>query len=364
MASVVVLGGCGSSGGDTGEPEPGVGSLVEVAPGPLSSRDGAVVAAVDRTVIVFGGESDLCPPTADCALPNRPPFVDGAAYDVETDMWRAIADAPAGVRDIRAAVVDGVVHAFVQCALSPRCPTGPMTMAYDVGADEWSELAPIPGRGWHEPVGFEGDLFAISVTDEVGEPDYRYDRAKDRWVELPPAPMAAAFDRYGVVVNGSLVLYGSPIKGDDPAKLVARFEPTTGEWVALASAPGAGWQPFAVEDSVVLNPHFPDAAGGIHDPHADQWSPLPPPPDSESWRNDIAGVIGANAARYQESSGWALDLVTEQWIEIAIPDARVVSGESVIAIGRDLFVFGGHYWDDDETLVEGATWLWSPDPSG
>jgi hypothetical protein len=97
-----------SCGGDarenatSSEPEPPrtvtqPGAWEQLPAPPLSGRVSALVAAVGDEIVVAGGWSWLCPPGADCVAPSTPPYVDGAAYDVSSGQWRAIADAPRGI---------------------------------------------------------------------------------------------------------------------------------------------------------------------------------------------------------------------------------------------------------------------------
>ncbi len=327
--------------------------------GPLGPRNDAVVAAVDLDVLVVGGNNFFCPPTADCASPEIAPLIDGAVFSTETLEWRPVADAPFGIDRAEAATIGTAVYAITQCEKHPSCPRGRAMVRYDLGSDEWSTLAAVPGMGYHQLVPVDGELYAISITDETLEPDHRYKAESDTWVALESAPMPPAFDRFAVDVAGRLILYGSPIDGEERDKFVASYDPANDAWTELSRAPSGGWQVFDVDDSIVLNPHFGSEPGGLHDVSTDTWSPLPTPPSSDRWRGDIAGVIGDGHASYESADGWMLDLRNGEWIEVGPTDAAP-SGASVATVGDALFVAGGHHWTDDEVRVDGGAFLWRP----
>ncbi len=76
---------------------------------PLSPRANAQSVWSGREVIVLGGETRPCPPSADCAIVSDG-LRDGAAYDPGTNSWRAIPPAPVAVGPgDRLVVADGVV---------------------------------------------------------------------------------------------------------------------------------------------------------------------------------------------------------------------------------------------------------------
>ncbi len=68
----------------------------ELPSAPLSPRANAQAVWTGQEVIVLGGETQPCPPNADCVSAS-PLLRDGAAYDPATDSWHPIAKAPVPV---------------------------------------------------------------------------------------------------------------------------------------------------------------------------------------------------------------------------------------------------------------------------
>lgn len=353
IASAVLLG-CGNDGSAVSSSDWSAFDL-----GPLGARSDPVVVAIDLEVLVVGGNNFICPPNADCASPDEAPLRDAAIFDTETLEWRAAADAPFGIDHGEAATVDTAAYVITQCEKHPSCPRGRAMVRYDAGSDAWTTLAAVPGTGYHQLVPVGGELYAVSATDEAPAADYRYKVEADTWVALDPAPMPPVFDRFGVDVGGSLVVYGAPLDGDDRDKFVASYDPVENTWAPLRRAPSGGWQVFDVDDTVVLNPHFGSEAGGVHEVSTDTWSPLPAPPSSDRWRGDIAGVIGEGQASYAYAGGWMLDLRNGAWLEVG-PNNANSSGASLTTVGDALFVAGGHHWTDSDELVEAEAFLWRP----
>ena len=77
-------------------PSHDTGHWRELPAPPLSPRANAQAVWTGHEVVVVGGETEPCPPGADCAiLPDD--LRDGAAYDPGTDRWHRIAQAPVSV---------------------------------------------------------------------------------------------------------------------------------------------------------------------------------------------------------------------------------------------------------------------------
>jgi hypothetical protein len=353
---LVFSAGCGS--GD-GVPAAGPGSGWERLPdGPLGGRVGATVVGLgEDRVVVVGGWEWLCPPGADCGLPDVPMRADGAVVDLRTGEWRAIADAPYGFTDAVAAESGGELFVLTACRVGPGCDGSTELLRYDVAADRWSTAAaPGAGRGSAlVPVGPR--LLAVSGSDERGDehPDRLYDPRRDRWEYLPDDPLPEVFDRFAVVDGDRVLVFGSIVDSD--TKLAASYDLGTRAWTRLPDAPSHGYQAWPVGREVWLNGHFGNEGGAVLDLETDTWRALPDGnPDDQG---DLAGVVGAEEASYEYDHGWVRDVVADRWVEI--PDhAPTTSGESVAAVGSDLVVIGGQDWGrsgDDGRLVDEA-WVW------
>ena len=379
-AVLLLLGGAGVGCGDTSSDDASGGPVRPAAsspasssgakgrweqlpPPPLSGRTGAVAAWTGDEVVVVGGWTYLCPPAADCVAPTEPPFTDGAAFDPASRTWREIAPAPVGVVHASTAVIGGDVYVLHD----------QQAMRYRPADDEWDVLPSLPGAGGHRLVASAGAVIAASTSDEQEErPDWRLDLVDGTglaWEELPDDPLPPSYDRFLVAVDDRLLLFAKPLGGgEDLARVQAAVLESTGEseWRPLPDAPGSGFQAWAIDGRVVLNPHFgPAAGGGVFDVAAQTWAPLPAPPEADTWRGDMAGVLGSAGAEFEYTSGWVLDLAAERWLEIPTHDGHPTGDDFDVAkaaIGRGLFTFGGARWEDgaEGRLVADAWWWESP----
>ncbi len=357
-AGVLVLAGAGC-GADAASPSGAAGRWERLPPPGISGRVDATVAAVGNTIIVAGGWDFLCPPEADCALPTTPPFADGAALNLATGRWRRIADAPVGFRAAVTAVLGADVYALSQCDQGPTCPAGRVLLRYRSEANEW-DLLPAPDDLGSQGLVAVGDgVVAYSQSDERGsQPDYRFLAAEGRWVPLPDDPLPPVYDRFALEYGGRLMLFGTPLGGDEPStKLAAAYDPGTNAWAELAASGTVGFQVWRAGPSLYLNPHFRTAGGGIYDPELNRWRPLPNPP-----HHDLAGVIADHEATYAQASGWVLDTRSENWLEIEPRPAPVEVFDMVTAAapGQRMVVFGGQTWWSGEGQLVDDTWLWTP----
>lgn len=359
ISCVVALGGGACPGSNIDESSKVASSWQKLPPPPLSGRIGSLVAAVDDRLIVVGGWEFLCPPGANCVGPDGPPLSDGAAYDLATERWTAIADAPAGLVGLATAVVGMDVYALSQCDSGPRCSAGRALLRYRSDDDEWDTL---PAPDWvsnHVMVALADGVVAYSRSDERGSlPDYRYYAEESRWDELPDDPISPAFDRFLVQYDDRLLLFGSPLPpGREETKLAAAYDMETRTWEELTDSGTQGYQVWRAGDLLYLNSHFGPEGGGIYDPIADAWSPLPDPPT-----HDMAGIIGDDEATYEYAAGWVLDTRTATWIEVEqrSPDGEVY--DEVVAATADgaLFVFGGQTWSGGKGTLLNDAWLWTP----
>jgi hypothetical protein len=338
-----------------GTPEPSH-SWTKTPDSPLSGRVHSLVAAVGDTIVVAGGWEALCPPGADCVLPENPPFADGAAYDASTGQWKFIADAPVGLRHPATAVVGDDIYALSQCESGPTCPAGRALLRYRSGADEWDQLPGPDETGSYGLVAVADGVVAFNTSDEGGaRSDHRFIAGEDRWAALPDDPLPLVYDRFVVEYEGRFLLFGTP-SNRSGTKLAAVYDPQTAAWRELAESGTQGYQVWRADSLLYLNPHFRAGGGGIYDPGMDLWRPLPDPP-----HYDLAGIIGDREATYEYASGWVLDTRTGDWLEIAPRPVTEVFDE-VVAEGPDLslVVFGGQTWASGDGQLVNDMWLWTP----
>lgn len=362
----------------------GATSWERVSDPPLSPRTGAVGVWTSEEVLLFGGEEWACPPAAGCAAPDRPPLRDGAAYNPATNTWRAIAPVLVPVSWAQTVVIDDAVYVW---ALSSRNPHAqPAFMAYSIGDDTWTSL-PRPARaGMQGPdpsavrltiTGAGRRVVGYSPSDEAGEhPDWLYDPGAG-WSVLPDDPHSAAFDRTMVWAGDRLVLLDKehvPNPGSDrpsPARAAA-LDLHTATWEELPGSESLAYGPWFAENGKLVAPtlgsadggetnnwgrHYPN--GGILDLVERRWSALPGAPRGAEF---AAGVVGAQGALVTGHRGVLLDLVSGGWITVPpLDEPAPMSGRTVVAAGRDLFVFGGVHWSDPATpRFHDDAWRWAP----
>jgi hypothetical protein len=257
-------------------------------------------------VLVVGGDTFLCPPAADCS-PQDPPFSDGAAFDPATGTWRPIAAAPVAFSWASTAVIDDTVHLWVPGWEAQ--PGAPMALlAYSVERDAWSELDhPFDADPWRELVAVDGRLVALATSDERSPAvDWVLDPASGGWSEVPDDPLTPAYDRTAVAVGDDLLLFDK----------------------ALVASPGSEGPSLTRAARLDLN--------GL------TWERLPE---------------GDSLAH----GGWfGFDLGTGAWTDRPpVPGDDDSTVRTVVAAGRDAFVFGGERWTDGRHgQLLGDAWLW------
>jgi hypothetical protein len=387
-AASLALTGCARPGPDPsgethGQPGAGTGwrALPEV---PLSPRQHAVGLWTGREVLLVGGsDEEICPPNADCRT-DPTPRTDGVAYDPATGAWRPIAPAPTPLLHASAVMVGRTAY-FLQ---TDRESTPIRRLvAYDVADDRWRTL-PVPGDDatYYHLVAAGDRLVALSGTDESTNglrpgPDLILDPARGGWRALPEDPLGPAFDRDAAWVGGELIVFEHklvPNPGADGPSLVrsAALNPDTGAWRRLGEAPMLHTGPWHRVGSRLVNPSLGSADGGevgnwgrdypnggALDPATGRFTPLPAAPRTKPY-DESAGVLTADSALFVGSNGLLLDATADTWITIpSLPDGDGdVLGRTTVAMGTDMFVFGGGAWPgpDGKGKLINSAWLWSP----
>ena len=345
---------------------------------PLSPRAGATAATIGNEIIVAGGTQRFCRPIGSCPGGLDPWLADGAAFNLRSRTWRAIAPAPFGFAEARALVIDGAM--VLSACGQAICDSGrsrvraSALLRYQPATDVWDELPSPPIDGSYLLAKLGRDLVAYIPSDAPDRadrrPDWRLDQARGTWSILPDDPLPPVSGRQMVADGDDLLLFGTEVRSPagDTAKnpvVGARLDAATGAWTGLPPSPSTGpfWASRLDGLALVLHPQ-PDlvAGGGTFDPATGRWSALQPSPTGAS----LAGVMGATNADYGAESlaarGWVLELATRTWIELPLLDAR--SGTTSTSFGRRLFHFGGVTSPGAPSgKVLGDAWVWTP-PGG
>jgi len=345
--------------------------------GPLSARSRAVGAWTGQEVLVIGGEPKAgCPPGAGCTSPDFAPLADGAAFNPETGQWRPIAMSPFGFSDNTSTV-------FVEDSLYVLAWDGNRSVGgragflrYSVAKDWWEELSTPPSEPrYYRLAKSNGLIVAFAGSDENGAlPDFVFDVETGVWNSLADDPMSPSYDRTVVVVDDGLYLFAQDIEPNPGSEMpsllrVAKLDVSQGIWEQRADSQILGdTNPVVIGSDIVFavagqanggetnnwGRYYP--YGGIYNIDKDQWSTLPEAAIDRSF--NIAGVINDDKAGYHFAQGAILELDQWSWITIPTLSSSDAQGRTVVAAGKDLFVFGGEKFNDAQGVVLDQSYLW------
>jgi hypothetical protein len=370
-------------------PEPGAGIAVgweELPESPLSPRHGSLVQRVGNEIIVIGGDTDLCPPTAYCVVdPTSESPRDGAAYDLTSRTWRTIAAAPVSLRGASSVVLSGSVITGVTDWTAAE-PTQQL-WRYSPGDDRWDRLPADPTGGVGALVAVGDDLAVVPGSDEtVVLPDRLLDLATGEWSDLPDDPLGPSFDRTMVAAGDSLYLFAkdlvpNPGSGARPSVArTARLDLATMTWTVMHESEILTTGPWLVAGDQLVNPSLGCAdgggnsygrcypMGGIFDTSTNTWRDLPPIDGlgDEPYGEDAAAIAvdGAVSAVHHvlDRGFWVLDVYaldsgTAAWSQVSWPQG--VPPRPVIAVGPDLLLPPAAAWPADEPgRLLGDIWIW------
>lgn len=363
-------------GNDHPAPRPahGSGSWSPMSASPLSPRLRPTMVGWGDSVVVAGGRIEPpCPPNASCAAGLRESQRDGAMYDVPSDTWQQLPDAPLPLDVTSSAVLDDVLYLWVADA-------GISVLALDLLARTWSTLPPPPVVGDHLRLVAAGDRL-IAAYGGVGRADaldLAYDPGARRWEPLPVAPFAPTHDRSMVWTGDRLVLVtpSSPEAGPPfmraavlqhdtwrelPPQETVIFGSTDWSWTGTRVVSATTYEADGGQTNGFDRPY---PSGGFLDPVTGRWSELPASPESHQ---RVIGVPYAAGGRWVgNGEGLVLDTREMRWVEPPPqPDAPDQDASSAWAAGR-LIVWGGAAGvqpagpDSDGTaarlLASGAAW--------
>ncbi|WFE27730.1 S8 family serine peptidase [Solwaraspora sp. WMMD791] len=195
--------------------------------------------------------------------------------------WQRLADAPDGLSDNAAVVLDGIVYSI---GGGTHLGTTRQAWAYDLAADSWQRLPDLPrDRGKPAVAAVDGKVYVFGGWDTEFRPQSAvdvFDPATGVWQTLAgvtnPAPRAAAA---AVVVEGLIYLVGGC--RDELCRAsadVLAFDPTTGTFRARADYPHeVAWHACGAIDLRIYCAggfsHDGDYADTLaYDPDTDRWS--------------------------------------------------------------------------------------------
>ena len=233
-----------------------------------------------------------------------------------------------------------------------------MLLAYRIGADSWQRLRP-PARDRrvsYRLLGAGSRLLAFG-GGRGHAPFKLLDGAG--WRRLPPDGLGHANARLLAWSGADLVaLACGPSDGNTPCLArAAAFDFATRAWRRLPDSEvqmgGGVW--WGDGEGRVVNPML-GGSGGVLEVRTGTWSPLPDPPSENDWEG--TGVLTRTGAGYGAAQGYVLDMTSSTWLRI--PPLAPAQSRTVVAAGRDLFVFGGARFKRLRGRLLATAKLWSP----
>jgi hypothetical protein len=318
------------------EPAQVADQWVRVDDFPLSHRDDPLVAHVGDSIVVVGGTHPFeCPLGAFCPPPRR--ASGGAAYDLPSGAWHAMAKPPEAMAAGMSYGVDGDrLMVLTQSDI----------WSYDVSSDVWTTLpaAPLPSRG-------DGDLavgggYAYLRHGDRLHTETRYQRldlATGEWTWLPRSlnkPMLR--HRRLIVTPHGIVVMGTT--GDvNGVHLHLQAEILeNGQWTRLPNPhlSSTGWPWRWTGDRLVAPLLGDNARGATLDVTSGQWGRLttpPPPIGGQGWLFNAtnAGDLIIESQWGGDESQYIYSDADQSWSVISAPteSSAAAGGSGAFADG-------------------------------
>ncbi|MER3520754.1 MAG: hypothetical protein C4317_00325 [Acidimicrobiia bacterium] len=182
-------------------------------------RHHAAVAALDKTVYVVGGFSDMAF-TADSKV---------FAFNVESGRWRLAAPLPEPLGAGGAAALDGKIYFVGGVDVSGKTSS----RLYVFDGNSWRRLRDMPTPREHLAVAATSSfLYAIGGRHPITAAAERYDPDEDSWESLPPKPTP----RGGVAGAGVGGRFACVAGGEDETRTYPDaecFDESAGRWMSL-----------------------------------------------------------------------------------------------------------------------------------
>lgn len=364
VVAVAVAGVVDGRDGRSVEPTAPLGHWREIPAPPLSPRAEAQAVWTGSEVLVIGGGTEVCPPTADCIADVIHALRDGAAYDPRTNSWRTIPPAPVPVvPGDRLVVANGIVVLEHTRRLATRWFT------YEPDRNRWSRIA-------HAPANATNDATAVGshVYVSTGRRVAVYDVDRSRWSLLPPDRNNPRLTQRSVTATSA----GAVVTGFDATQPNDGIEPS----LVLADVwDGTAWRRLPPSDQlegafVWTGRRLVDATpftenggevngwgrdipqGGTLDPSTGEWGRLP-----KALTGDPGGwSVSASGGAWFASAGQAYDDDSGRVYDLDRPDgAADYAVAGAWADGR-LLVFGGVDTSQGYTgkALTNRAWIWTP----
>jgi hypothetical protein len=361
VAAVAVGGSLLGTGRVSIGPSQDTGHWRELPAAPLSPRANAQAVWTGEEVVVMGGETQPCPPGADCAVSDQG-LHDVAAYNPETNTWRRIESAPVPVvpGDRLLAAGDFVVLRHAQRT------GGSSWFVLDPDRNHWLRLRDVP-----KGIGDLPSVFGSVIYSVAGRRVVSYDVSRAAWSTLPADPITPRLLQrrvtatpYGPVVTGYTSLIGSAFLNRVTADL---YDGTAWHRLPPTKIVGTDWA--WVGDRMFDFDSFAHQGmdslpgvelGGQLDPSSGRSGPLPESAletPRDGWSLNASGPAGWAAC-------WGLvyDVRHGQARTLPRPEGAPDYGVSATWTGDRLLAFGGTDFGADGSVgdLTNRAWLWTP----
>lgn len=350
---------------------------------PLSARSGAAIGWTGEEILVVGGSTYVCPPTAGCVGPTEPPLRDGAAFDPTNGEWRSISAAPAPVPPHQPTAHLGS-DVYVLVTPWAGSEPGPATLLrYQSVDDAWTSYDVPPGAHVGGVVAAGTGLVVYPGSDERGEaPDLWFDPSSGAWSELPRDPLSPAFDRVYAWNGQNLYLFAkqitpSPGGASGPALVNAAVLHEDG-WEQLPTGEVRGFWAVIADGNRIVAPMLGCADGGqvnnygrcipngaVFDATRGTWTELPDAPSRDDKHVRSSGALTRRELLLASLGHYMLDLTTDTWFRMPAIDEHdddATVQRTFAGAGPYGFAFGGARFEPDDwsgKLLADA-WLWTP----
>jgi len=228
LGAALMLGGCDASSESPSQPSaaPTVAGLAwRQLAGVPSPRTEVAAAAAGSRIYVVGGF------TADGTT-----VVTVEAFDTATGRWERGPDLPVAVNHAMAASVSETVYVFG----GHRPDHAPSAAAFRLEPDGWRPIADLPeGRAAGTAVAAAGKVYlagGLAGTNRLADRMLVYDPAADRWTAAPGPPTPREH-LAGAAQAGRVYTAGGRTAATGNLATVEVYEPTANRWTALPDLP-------------------------------------------------------------------------------------------------------------------------------
>lgn len=312
--------------------------------------------ATDDELIVWGGST----PNAGATV------ADGAAYDVEKDTWRTLAESPLSPRRDHAAAWTGTDLFLWGGHSGEFTDTGPVAeplrdgALYQPDTDTWTLVpeAPLTGGPGYVAVWTGDEVVVLGGNDGTSETGFAeaaaFDPVTGQWRPLRPIPsrplwLGAEWSGSEIVIAGVQTYLG----GVEAMAL----DPAIGTWRSLGRVPISPAVPDLVVagDAVVTWAYDPEdrgvAVGGLAGPAWTEREPMPGDPSE-----GIPQAVAVGDVVLFESEGWFSVLTNNGWVDLGEPPPEMSTTGPLVATPDGVYMMAFLFLGGAGDQPDGSLW--------